>query len=321
MKTRRQIGIAVAALLAAVVVWGIQRGWKDPGSAADSTDGKPHRSDQAGNQASPHREPRSGFNQTLEVMARGGTPLEIDEATEYLDQITRVGTSLEPAEHAGLLAALERGTPPGMSEGSWSHLFNNACNVLALGRNAIDGKWLALLERTATDDPRLVMRLYALQHLGICYERADEESRKRLRLLVRRMLTDPDAQTAGTALVLWRKWEKTVAPGEDTSTDISRAIVTDTTRPVDVRVTALHAIGDDPKVIDLARGIAPDPSQPVILRKAAVSLIGRHGEAKDLPVLRECGRESPRLAQAGDPAIRMLEDRLAGKPEPVPTAY
>lgn len=74
-------------------------------------------------------------------------------------------------------------------------------------------------------------------------------------------------------------------------------------------------------VLDLARSLAGDRNQPVILRKAALNLIGRHGEARDLGVLRLCSRESARLAQAGEPAVRSLNDRLAGIPQPVLRPY
>ena len=95
----------------------------------------------------------------------------------------------------------------------------------------------------------------------------------------------------------------------------------DPARPVDVRIAALHAIGEDPGVLDLARTIAPDHSQPLLLRKAALNLIGRHGTSQDLTVLRLCSRESPRLSQAGEPAARALQDRLAGISPPVLHPY
>ncbi|HEX7261329.1 MAG TPA: hypothetical protein VF258_05900, partial [Luteolibacter sp.] len=307
--------------LGAVVVFAIKCDWISLGASSNPAYGKTVSSNPVEKHDSPRSAPRAGFDRTLDLLARGGTPLQIGDATGFLDEITRSGIVLETDRRAMLLAALEQGNPEGMGEGDWSHLFNNACNVLAVGQTSADGRFLALLEKTANDDPRLVMRLYALQHLGVAYDHADAESRKRLEQLVRRILTDPDAQTAGTALELWRKWEKTATPGEDTSTDISRALVTDATRPVDVRVTALHAIGDDPKVIDLARGIAPDHSQPVILRKVAICLIGRHGGERDLSMLRDCTRQNPRLAQAGEPAVRMLEGRLAGKADPTPVPF
>jgi hypothetical protein len=261
------------------------------------------------------------LDQVLEVMTRGGTALELAEAIETLDTVTRLGRVLPDDAHAALLSAMERGAPGAMNEGAWSHLFNCACNALAVGQSTPDETFIALLERIAVDDPRLVMRLYALQHLGVRYDTATPACQERLRSLVRRMLAAPDCQTAGTALVLWRRWEKSAGPGGISLLDLSRAIAADTARPIDVRVTALHAIGDDPGVLDLARAIAPDRSQPLLLRKTALNLIGRHGQKQDLEVLRLCSRENPRLAQAGDPAARSLQDRIAGHIPPVLQPY
>ena len=257
----------------------------------------------------------------LKVLGHGGTPLELENAIGVLDTMRRVRTRLTAGQHAALLAALERGTPARMSNGSWAHIFNSACNVLAKTQAVPDKGLLDLLERVALRDPRLVMRLYALQHIGCRYDAAGPDDRQRLRELVRGMLTDPASKTAGTALVLWRSWEKSAGPGDVSSLESGRAIVADAGRPVDVRVTALHAIGDDPGVLELARAIGPDRTQPLLLRKAALNLIGRHGTEPDLTLLRLCGRESPRLAQAGDPAARVLKDRLAGIQQPVLQPY
>lgn len=257
----------------------------------------------------------------LEVIARGGTALELEAAIGVLDTVTRTGTGLSAWQHGALLAALEQGAPAGMSDGSWSHLFNSACNALGTARPVADEGLVELLERVALDDTRLVMRLFALQHLSLAYDSATPASRQRMRALVQRLLADPSSQTAGTALVVWRRWEKSAAPGDIPFLDLSRAIAADPKRPVDVRVTALHAIGEDPGVLSLARTLAPDRTQPAILRKAALNLIGRHGEERDLEVLRLCSRENPRLAQAGRPAERSIKDRLAGIQEPVLHPY
>ena len=251
-----------------------------------------------------------GLDQVLKVLGHGGTSLELEEAIGFLDTVARLGNGLAEHQRAALLAALERGTPAGMADGSWSHIFNSACNALATARPVTDEALLSLLERVALDDPRLVMRLYALQHVGSRYDAASPASQQRLRDWVQRLLADSSSETAGTALVLWRRWEKTAGPGTLSSLDLSRAIAADAKRPVDVRVTALHAIGDDPRVLDLARTIAPDRFQPLLLRKVALNLIGRHGQEQDLTVLQVCGRESPRLAQPhglpGEPCLSGL---------------
>ncbi len=313
-KCRVIAGLSVAGACAAIGFVA----WKTTGFSrlADPNQGKP-----AASKVVPGKPMGNGLNQALNVLAHGGTPLELAETIEFFDKVTRVGKGFEEHQRSALLAALERGTPAKMSEGSWSHIFNCACNALATAQPVTDERLLSLLERVALDDPRLVMRLYALQHIGSRYNASSPASQQRLRDLVQRLLVDPSSKTAGTALVLWRRWEKTAGPRALSSLDLSRAIAADPGRPVDVRVTALHAIGDDPCVLDLARAIAPDHSQPLLLRKAALNLIGRHGQEQDLEVLRLCSRESPNLGQASDPAARSLKDRLAGHTQPVLYPY
>ena len=261
------------------------------------------------------------FSQTLAVLTSGGDPAAVGAAVEFLDTTARLGKALDDERQAALLAALNRNTPKGMGEGEWAHLFNSACNALAAGSTVPDKALVALLERTAADDPRLVMRLYALQHLGLRYAACESPEQERIRTLVRGILADPQSPVAGTALVLCRLWETPDQPGQIPSLETARALAADPSRPVDVRVTALHAAGDDPGVLPLARTLAADSTQPVILRKSALYLIGRHGTTEDLALLRRCGGESSRLAQAGEPAARSLEDRLAGRPRPVFMPY
>lgn len=304
-------GLAVAGVCAvlALAVWRI--------TGTGNTGAMPAKP-AAGKSAAPRPGP---LDPVLAVLGHGGTPLELENAIGVLDTMKRVRTELTDGQRAALLAALERGTPARMSDGSWSHIFNSACNVLAKAQAAPDKGLLDLLERVALHDPRLVMRLYALQHIGVRYEAAGPADRQRLRALVQGILTDPASETAGTALVLWRSWEESAGPGDMSLLESGRAIVADAGRPVDVRVSALHAIGDDPAVLELARAIAPDGTHPLLLRKAALNLIGRHGTEQDLTVLRLCGQESSRLAQAGEPAARVLKDRLAGIPQPVLYPY
>lgn len=264
---------------------------------------------------------RDEFDRMLMVLTSGGNVLEIENAIGFLDTVTRNGKGLKSTQRAELIAALQRGKPAAMLDGSWSHLFNCACNALATGQPAPDEVLLGLLERVAVNDASLVLRLFALQHIGRHFSTASQATQQRLRSLVRQLMNDPSSQTAGTALTLWREWEKSAGPTDLSSFDLSHGIAADHGRPVDVRVAALHAIGDDSRVLGLARTIAVDRSQPVILRKVALNLIGRHGDQEDLAALRQCSKESPRLAQAGEPAARSLENRLAGITSPVLRPY
>lgn len=179
----------------------------------------------------------------LVVLSRGGTTREIEVAIGILDTMVRTRKGLTEQQRSSILTALERGTPAGMAEGSWFHIFNSACNGLAAAQAVPDEALLGLLERTALHDPRLVMRLYALQHLACRYDAAGPASQQRMRSLVQGLVSDSSSQTAGTALVLWRRWERIAGPGAPSSLEMSRAIAADGGRPVDVRVTALQAIG------------------------------------------------------------------------------
>jgi len=310
--------VLLGALVAAVCVAAIFAIWKIAGISGLSS---PAAREWSSEERAGPKTPSRGFGQVLVVFERGGTPREVEQAIGFLDTGVRLRKGLTPENRTALLAAMERGAPAEMADGPWAHLFNSACNALAVNPPDGDESLLGLLERVAVEDPRNIMRLYALQHLGRHYSSAGPDTRRRLRGMVRRMLDDPASPTAGTALVLWRQWEKTEGTGAISSFELSRAMAADPARPVDVRVAALHAIGDDPGVLDLTRAIAGDRTQPVILRKAALSLIGRHGQERDLEVLRECSAESSRLSQAGEPAARALKDRLAGVPRPVLHPY
>ena len=257
------------------------------------------------------------YAQTMAVLTRGGSAGEEAAAIEFLDTVTRFDQALSEPRRAAMLAALDHGSPPGMTTGSWAQLFHSACNALAAGGTAPAPEFIALLEHLATHDSRQVIRLYALQHLGNRYAACDAATRERLRALVSGMLAErPVSPVAGTALVLARSWETSGPPAAVAGCETARMLAADATLPVDVRVTALHTAGEDAAVLETARALAADLAQPVILRKAALCLIGRHGTAEDFPLLRRCSAASPRLAQASDPAARALKARLDGRPQP-----
>ena len=250
----------------------------------------------------------------LSVLGKGGTHGQIEAAIEWLDNAARDGEPPGGADREALLAAFPLPAPAGLPDTARAHIFNSACNALG---GAPDEALLLLLERIATGDPSHVMRLYALQHLGTRYEAAPPAWRERLRSLVRGLESGP---AAGTALVLGRQWDPA---SRDDPAAVRQALgmAADPARPVDVRVTALHAAGGDASCLPAARSIAADASQPVILRKAAISLIGRHGGPEDIGLLGRCSSESGRLAQAGEPAARALRGRLAGPPAPAPAPF
>jgi hypothetical protein len=263
------------------------------------------------------------FDRTIAALTCGASPQEAADAIEFLDTTTRLGVALAAGRRSELISALERGTPSGMTTGTWAHLFNCACNALATGGATPDPKFIDLLERLAVKDSRHEIRLYALQHLGCRYNACDADTQGRIRSLVSTILTErPVSPVAGTALVLARRWESANRTAQGSPVlETARLVAVDTHLPVDVRVTALHTAGEDSSVLGTARNLAADSTQPAILRKSALYLIGRHGTGSDLPLVRRCSRESPRLAQAGDPAAKTLQARLDGGSLPVLHPY
>lgn len=263
------------------------------------------------------------FDRMIAVLTRGAPTQETAAAIEFLDTTTRLGVPLPAERKSDLIGALERGKPSGMATGIWAHLFNSACNVLATGGAAPDPKFIGLLERLAAKDSRHEIRLYALQHLGCRYSACDAAGQERIRSLVAGILTErPVSPVAGTALVLARRWESDNRTTQSSPVlETARLVAVDTALPVDVRVTALHTAGEDAAVLEPARMLAADSAQPAILRKSALYLIGRHGTAGDLALVRRCSRESPRLAQAGEPAAKILQARLDGGSQPVLRPY
>jgi hypothetical protein len=263
------------------------------------------------------------FDRMIAVLTRGASTEETAAAIEFLDDTTRLGVPLPAERKSDLMAAMQCGTPSGMTTGHWAHLFNSACNALATGGSAPDPALADLLERLAAKDSRHEIRLYALQHLGVRYAASDAGTQQRIRALVADILAErPVSPVAGTALVLARRWEPPNRTAQTSPVlETARAVAADATLPVDVRVTALHTAGEDAAVLETARTLAADAAQPAILRKSALYIIGRHGTADDLPLLRRCSLEGPRLAQAGDPAAKALEARLDGVPQPVRRPY
>lgn len=259
----------------------------------------------------------------MAVLTHSATSGETAAAIETLDTISRLGAPLPAERRTALTAALERGSPSGMAPGSWAHLFNCGCNALSAGQPDPDPQLIGLLEGLAVGDSRQVIRLYALQHLGMLYAACDADTQERIRTLVSGILEErPVSPVAGTALVLARLWEKADNPAAGASALSSALLISvDAALPVDVRVSALHTAGENAAVLETSRSIAADPIQPAILRKSALHLIGRYGSAADLPLLHRCSRESPRMAQAGSPAADAIQARLEGNSQPILRPY
>jgi hypothetical protein len=165
------------------------------------------------------------------------------------------------------------------------------------------------------------MRLYALQHIGLQRDGGNltdslaEEVMQDLEALA----AAPDGEVAGTAIALLAEWGGSDRPVDFDVLDRAVEIAAADTRPVDVRVTALHAA--QARALPLARELSEDSSQPVLVRKAAIACIGRHGVEADCSNLEKLGGQNSRLAQAADPAVQAIRKRLSDPDAPAPIPF
>lgn len=193
-------------------------------------------------------------------------------------------------------------------------LFNSAFNVLRFGRG--QEAFTRYLQKLAIHDEERTMRLYAIQHLGLQRQegRLSGALAEEIQATLHKFATGPDSEVAGSAVALLAVWDGPASPSDPAVLTQAVKIAADATRPVDVRVTALHAGG--PEALELARELAVDATQPVILRKSAIACIGTYGSAEDFTQLEALGSENFRLAQASQPALRKIRDRLANPNPP-----
>lgn len=204
------------------------------------------------------------------------------------------------------------------------HLFNSAFN--ALHRSRIGEPFTLQLLHLSLHDTDRIMRLYALQHLG-AQRRAghlpDSPLSEKVRASLHEMAGAREEEVSGYAINLLVSWDG-AEDGEDGEPepflrDLALATAADASRPVDIRVTALHAAGS--ASLPLARTLATSAGEHVMLRKAAIARIGRHGTTEDLASLESLRTESSRLAQASGPALLNLRTRLQDPSASAPVPY
>jgi len=262
-------------------------------------------------------DPAPSFETLRYAAETGGDPRTREMAIVWLDQQALLELPPSIELEIWLLDMLEANGNPGWDAEYRLWLFNSAFNVLHFGRN--QEAFTRLLQKLALHDEVRTMRLYALQHIGIQRERynLDGPLAEGIHSMLGEMAVASDSSVAGSAIRLLAEWD-----GRDAASpqvlDTAVQIAADSTRPVDVRVTALHAA--DSQGLSLARQLAVDGTQPVILRKAAIACIGSHGGSEDFPDLEKLSGESSRIAQAARPALQSIRDRLANPdaPELVP---
>lgn len=235
-----------------------------------------------------------------------------DMAIVWLDNQALLGEPPSPALETWLMDMLTANGHPDWDTEYRLWLFNSAFNVMHLG--ADQESFSRLLHKLALHDPVRTMRLYALQHIGL--QRAGGRLTGPLAEEIHTSLNEftfgSNGDVAGSAVTLLAEWNGPNSAAPEVL-DKAANIAADTDRPVDVRLSALHAAGS--RALPLAREMAMDITAPVILRKSAISCIGRYGDAGDFAHLENLSGENIRLAQAAEPALRRIRDRLAN-PEP-----
>jgi hypothetical protein len=302
-RTTRRIIAAVCVMLAcgALALWLIPERRPEASSAAQAS--KPVDSNSIDLE-----DPAPSFEVLRHAADTGGNERTRELAIAWLDNQTRLGQPLPAERENWLLATLEKGGSPKWDKEYRFWIFNSAFNALHPGKRGED--LTRLLKRLALDDPERTMRLYALQHLGLQRSsgRLEGALADEVKTMLEQFTTAPESEVAGTAVALLAAWSD--GYGSVNQAVISRAIgiASESSRPVDVRITALHAAGRD--ALPLARALAADTLQPVLLRKAAIACIGHHGGENDTAVLRDIASQSSRLAQAANPALRAIHDRI-----------
>jgi hypothetical protein len=263
-------------------------------------------------------DPVATFDLLRYVADTGGDETTRAMAIVWLDNQSRQGRALPAEQEDWLFRMLENNGHAEWDQEYRFWLFNSAFNALHPGQR--HGDLTRQLKRLALHDPERTMRLYAIQHLGVQRSAgnltgalADE-----IHAMLGQIAAAPDGQESGAAVRLLAEWDGDETPVNPDVISQALDIAADDSRPVDVRVTALHAAGQD--ALPLARKLAGETDQHALVRKAAIASIGRHGGETDTEALRKLSAESSRLAQAAGPALLSIRKRIAnpGAPAPVP---
>lgn len=294
--------VAAILLLAVVVVIWDQRGGDDPQVSISKTD--PFASLNL-------KDPTPSYLLLQYVAKHGGDPYTRQFSIDWLSEQARLRQALKPDQEKWLFSMIENGGHKDWEIGYKQWLYNDSFNVLHMGND--QERLTNLLQDLALKHEDKTMRLYALQHieiqrsLGHLVDELADEVHASLLTLAR----EEQSEVAGTALVNLIAWDgEETAPSKELI-DLALGIAADTLRTDDIRVTALHAVGE--YSLTLARAMASDASQPVHVRKASIAWMGQYGNEEDVATLQQLAKENFRIAQAAQPALAAIESRKSGK--------
>jgi hypothetical protein len=314
LKTHRILALVGLASAAACVAWIL---WQPPAPQSDTRPAAPRKNAPTSVIIDP-ADPSVDFTTFQHVLQTGGCETTRPVAIEWLDRHAAQLTAPDAAEASAIFAMLAQNGHPKWDHGYRQHIFNSAFNALHLTSSAEN--LTRILHHLALEDRDLTLRLYALQHLGIQREhgRLTGSLAEKVHATLLALAHEKNGPCAGKAISLLAIWDGTATDPADTRATAAR-IASDSKRPVDVRVDAIHAA--EAQGLEAARLIAADTTAPVILRKAAIARIGDHGDSSDLDSLDQLTRENHRIAQAAAPALAHLRHRLATPAVPAPLPF
>jgi hypothetical protein len=238
------------------------------------------------------------------VAERGGDVHQRKFAIEWLDEQTRLQIAPKPDQEKWLLSVIGKGGHPDWDIETQLWIFNNAFNYLHLGKE--HEALTKHLQNLALKHPHKTMRLYALQHIDLQRSSGNLTSAiaEEVQTTLLELAQASESEVAGSALVALVNWNGPESAPSEKLIQLANQLAADTARPVDIRVTAIHAVGHH--TLELARTLATDLTQPVLVRKAAIACIGKHGSESDTAALQQLAQENFRIAQAAEPALQSI---------------
>lgn len=307
----------LALILAAWLVWHV----REPGADSDSKSRHAVSAAQSPGTAETIdlADPAVAFTTFQHVLDSGGCEITRPIAIEWLDRHASTFAAPRPPEVAAIFEMITRGGHSSWDPGYRQHIFNSAFNTLHLTTTA--ESLTRTLHHLAIHDADRIMRLYAMQHLNAqrrVGHLPDGPLADEVHASLRKIAHGSEEECSGYAIQVLISWDG----GEESDPSLQQlalATAADTARPVDIRVTALHAAG--PASLALARTLATRTEEHVMLRKAAIARIGELGTEADFPSLETLLRENSRIAQATEPALLAIRSRIANPDKPRPLPY
>jgi hypothetical protein len=248
------------------------------------------------------------------------------EAIDKAEQIANEHRELPDAARGDLLSFISDGKPKALLDSEWQERVNVILNSLRdqqTGADASHQGLTRLLVEMAAADGDAILRMYAMQHLGLWYPRIEDAAeRAQVLELLAQILRMKGERSRGSALQALSDIARNGASEEVAQAlagsnlmEQSEAILTDRSEAADVRICALQAcVAHGHKAaLNPLREIATNAGENTVLRKAAIHGIGELGNIVDLELLELVRSEEVRCSVASAAAIMHLKNRLSAR--------